>query len=98
MRKLKIAFIGTGGICTGCHLPHYAARDDVEIYAVCDILPDRANTVASKYGVGHVFKDYNEMLKLDEIDVVDVCTPNDVHSPAAVASLNAGKHVLVKSR
>ncbi|MDO8682101.1 MAG: Gfo/Idh/MocA family oxidoreductase [Armatimonadota bacterium] len=96
MKKLKIGFIGTGSICQGNHLPHYAAMTDVEIYAICDILPDVAKTVAEKYNVKRVFTDYNEMLKLDEIDAVDVCTPNNFHSPAAVASLNAGKHVIVE--
>ena len=33
---------------------------------------------------------------MDEIEAVDICTPNDVHSPASVAALNAGKHVFVE--
>jgi predicted dehydrogenase len=69
---------------------------NAEIFAVCDIIPEVAREVAKKLNVRHVFTDYNEMLKLDEIDVVDICTPNDVHCPAAVASLNAGKHVFVE--
>ncbi|MDO8588071.1 MAG: Gfo/Idh/MocA family oxidoreductase [Armatimonadota bacterium] len=96
MPKLKLGFIGTGSICQECHLPHYAAMPDVEIYAICDIKPDVAKAVAEQYGVKRVFTDYNEMLRLDEVDVVDVCTPNDVHSPAGVAALDAGKHVLVE--
>lgn len=96
MKKLRMGFIGTGSICQGNHLPHYAAMPDVEIYAICDILPDVAKKVAEQYNCSRVFTDYNEMLALDEIDAVDICTPNDIHSPAAVASLNAGKHVLVE--
>ncbi|MDO8588070.1 MAG: Gfo/Idh/MocA family oxidoreductase [Armatimonadota bacterium] len=96
MSKLKIGFIGTGRICQGHHLPVWAAMPDVEIFAVCDIKPDVAQLVAEKYGVKHVFADYNEMLKMDEIAAVDICTPNDVHSAAGVASLNAGKHVMVE--
>lgn len=91
-----MAFIGTGRICQGSHLPVYPGMDDVEIYAICDIEPDVAKAVADKYGVKHVFTDYNEMLEMAEIDAVDICTPNDVHSAAGVAALNAGKHVLVE--
>ena len=96
MSKLKLGFIGTGDICQGNHLPHYAAIPDVEIYAICDILPDVAKAVGAQYHASRVFTDYHKMLELDEIDVVDICTPNDVHSPAAVAALDAGKHVLVE--
>jgi predicted dehydrogenase len=94
--KLRIGFIGTGRICQGSHLPKYAAMPDVEICAICDINPDVAKAVADQYGAKHVFTDYNDMLKMDEIEAVDICTPNDVHSLAGVAALNAGKHVMVE--
>jgi len=94
--KLKIGFIGTGRVCRAHHLPSWSKLPNAEVYAVCDIIPEVARAVAKEYNAGHVFTDYNEMLKLDEIDVVDICTPNNVHCPAAVASLNAGKHVFVE--
>ena len=96
MRKLKIGLIGTGRVCRGHHIPRWTDLPGAEIYAVCDIIPEVARAVADKLNVRHVFTDYNEMLKLDEIAVVDICTPNDVHCAAAVASLNAGKHVFVE--
>ena len=96
MPKLKIGFIGTGRVCRAHHLPSWSKLPNAEVYAVCDIIPEVARAVAKEYNAGHVFTDYNEMLKLDEIDVVDICTPNNVHCPAAVASLNAGKHVFVE--
>jgi predicted dehydrogenase len=96
LHKMKFGFIGTGRICQGSHLPAYVGMDDVEIHAICDIDPGVAKAVAEKYGVKHVFADYNEMLKMDDIVAVDICTQNDVHSLAGVAALNAGKHVLVE--
>ena len=50
--------------------------------------------MAEKFGIPHVFTDYEEMLKLPELDVVSVCTPPFAHKDAAVAALQAGKHVL----
>ena len=41
-----------------------------------------------------MFTDMREMLKLQELDAVSVCTWNSAHAPCAIAALNAGKHVL----
>lgn len=93
MDKLKIAVIGCGNIAMS-HLTAYKANPNVEIYALCDlderILTDRAE----KFGVTRTFTDYHEMLALDKIDAVSVCTWNAAHAECAIAALKAGKHVL----
>jgi len=96
MSKVKVGIIGVGGIATGAHIPGYKAVKEAELYAVADINFERAKEVAKQLDIpeSRAFKDYNEMLKLDELDAVSVCTPNNFHSPASVAALNAGKHVL----
>lgn len=73
----------------------YAKLSNVEMVAFCDIIPERAKNGAEKYGApgAKVFTDYNEMLEMD-LDAVSVCTPNNVHAPATIAALRAGKHVL----
>ena len=93
MKKIKAGIIGAGGI-SACHAAGYKALENVEIFAVCDIHRQRAEEFATKHGIPHVFTDYNEMLKLDEIDAVSVCTWNSLHAPATIAALQAGKHVL----
>ena len=40
-----------------------------------------------------IFSDYNEMLKLPELDAVSICTPPFVHAPITIAAAEAGKHV-----
>jgi len=93
MDKIKVGIIGTGGI-SECHISGYKALDNVELYAVCDINEQRAANCANKHNIQHVFTDYNEMLKLRELDAVSVCTWNSVHAPATIAALKTGKHVL----
>ena len=93
MKKIKVGIIGTGSI-SGCHIAGYKALDNAELYAVCDINEQRARECAKKNGVELVFTDYNEMLKLKELDAVSVCTWNSEHAPATIAALKAGKHVL----
>lgn len=93
MKKIKVAIIGTGSIST-LHMMGYKELENVEVVAACDINRKRVEKYAEKYNIPHVFTDYNEMLKMDEIDAVSVTTWNNVHAPASIAALKAGKHVL----
>lgn len=92
--KVRIGVIGVGNIAQNAVMPAYFKQPDMEIVAVCDINEERAREVAAKHNIKHVFTDYNEMVKLDEIDAVSVCTWNNSHAPATIAALEAGKHVL----
>ena len=91
--KLKIGIIGTGTI-SDMHIQGYLQNPNVCLYAFCDLNEDLARTKAKKHGVPHVFTDYHEMLALEELDAVSVCTWNAAHAPCAIAALEAGKHVL----
>ena len=93
MKKLKIGVIGAGGICTACHMPAFAEMDNVEIVAICDVKIQKAQELADKYGIQNVFEDYNDVINMDGIDAVDICTPNYLHSIIAVAALKSGLHV-----
>jgi predicted dehydrogenase len=91
--KIRIGVIGTGSI-SGVHLNAYKNNPNVEIYALCDINEERVKAAAEKYGVTRIFTDMHEMLKLEEIDAVSVCTWNSQHAPCTIAALDAGKHVI----
>ncbi|WP_245947601.1 Gfo/Idh/MocA family protein [Bacillus taeanensis] len=93
MSTLKIGVIGCGSIAQHRHLLEYAVNDAVEIAAVCDIVQERAEEIAEKYGA-KAYTSYEELLANKEIDAVSVCTPNYLHAPISIAALNAGKHVL----
>lgn len=97
MEKLKIGFIGCGGIAMDKHLPGMATqRARVELYAFCDIIPERAEEARQKYGCpgAKVFTDYRELLACPEIDAVHVLTPNVKHCEISCAAMEAGKHVI----
>ena len=94
-KPLKIGLIGCGGIVRGFHLnPGWLATPDVEIVAACDVHEPTACKLAADFKIPRVYTDFRELLEDGSIDAVDVCTPNKVHTPAVVAALNAGKHVL----
>jgi len=89
----RVGAIGTGGIFRNTHARGWRSIPNAEIVAVADIDAKRAAEVAEELGVEQVFTDYADLVKLD-LDAVDVCTPNRVHTPAVLAALKAGKHVI----
>ena len=91
--KLRVAVIGCGGMGSHVHLPAYSEMKNVEIVAVCDIVRAKAERVAADFNVPNVFEDYKELIKMDGLDAVDICTPNYLHSIIAVDALGAGLHV-----
>lgn len=94
-KKLRYGIIGCGGIAFGKHLPSIRHLEDVDVTALCDIVPGRAEKANREYAEGkaQVFTDYRELLR-EDLDAVCVLTPNDSHSEITVAALHADKHVL----
>ena len=95
-KVLKIGIIGCGGIGNSKHLPALKTVPNVEVVAFCDIVLERAQKSAEKFGTpdAKVYEDYKELLKDESIDIVHVCTPNRSHSFISIDALEAGKHVM----
>ncbi|GAA2419167.1 Gfo/Idh/MocA family oxidoreductase [Actinomadura vinacea] len=55
---------------------------------------DRAGAAARELGWASVETDWKELLRRDDVQLIDICTPGDSHAEIAVAALEAGKHVL----
>lgn len=93
-KKLRIGLIGNGGICRWAHTPAYKRDPRVEIVAVCDIVPGKAEALAKDFFPDAVaYTDYHELLKRNDLDAVDICTPNYLHSEIAIAAFEAGLNV-----
>ncbi len=94
-KKLRIGFIGTGGIALH-HMSFLKEMDDVEIAACTDVVQDNLNKAKDQYGVDALYTDWQEMLQAEKLDAVDVCTPNALHMQPTIDALEAGCHVLVE--
>jgi predicted dehydrogenase len=90
--KLGIGIIGAG--IGRHHALGYARCREAKILAVCDPDLARAEKLAAEFSIPHIFSDYREMLKLDALNAVSICTPNYLHAPMTVAAFQAGKHVI----
>ncbi len=97
-KKLRVGFIGAGGIAQGAHFPGWDALPDCEIVAIADIAKGTAKTAATKAGVPDdmVFDDYKKMLDAVDLDIVDVCTPNCYHKAPVIDAFKAGCNVIVE--
>lgn len=93
-KTLKIGIVGLGFI-SAAHLDGYAKRPEVEVVAFCDIIPERAEKAAAKYGTANakVYTEYKKMFAEEKLDAVSVCTENCLHAEITIAALNAGFHV-----
>ncbi len=70
------------------------ARADV--VAVAAATRVSAEAFARRHGVPVALDDYRALVERPDVDCVDVCCPNDLHHPVAIAAAQAGKHVIVE--
>jgi predicted dehydrogenase len=92
-RVLNVGVIGVGTIGKQ-HLQGYTDNPKVKVIAISDVNMAVAKSVASDFGVKKFFKDYSDLLDLDEVDAVSVCTPPFAHAEITCDAARAGKHVL----
>jgi len=90
--EIRIGIIGVG-IIGKSHIRTYRGIPGVKIVAAADIDHPELARVAGESGIPRTFRRYRDLLKLEEIDAVDVCLHNNLHAPVAIAALEAGKHV-----
>ncbi|MEV4107142.1 Gfo/Idh/MocA family oxidoreductase [Nonomuraea sp. NPDC049695] len=55
---------------------------------------ERTEAAAAQLGWADVETDWRELIKRDDVQIVDICTPGDSHAEIAIAALQAGKHVI----
>ena len=93
--KLRVGIVGAGNIATSAHLPSYMElKDIVEVVAISDIVPERAQAAAEKFGIPHYFASVEELLANVDVDYIDICTWTAAHAPVCIAAAKAGKHIL----
>lgn len=94
-KKLRFGIIGCGYMFNAVHQYAFLESPDVEVVACCDIVLDKAVKSAEPFGISaeHCYEKFEDMLEKEELDAVDICTPNYLHSIISVAALNKGINV-----
>jgi predicted dehydrogenase len=93
-KSLRIGLVGVGAAAQIAHIPALKKNEGLELAALCDRDPEKAARVAQKFQVPKVHSRFDDLLADETIDAIDICTPNFLHAPLAIAALEAGKDVL----
>ncbi len=92
-KPLRIAVLGVG-FAGETHIVAWKRNPNAQVVAIFDSQKSRAELIAAKTEVPNVCESLEQILDRDYIDVVDVCTPNNAHTPAVLAALKSGRHVV----
>ena len=95
MKRVKIGVVGCGAIAQVHHTPNLnALPDQFKLAVVRDVSPSAAADAARRFHVPRHVTDYRELLAADE-DAVLLCH-TDPKTEAAIAVLEAGKHLFIE--
>ncbi len=100
-KEIRIALIGTG-LMGRTHTNGYKRLADFfpdlqyrpVLKVVCSRREDKVRAFAEQWGYESVETDWKKVIARDDIDAVDICTPNETHAEIAIAAAKAGKMIL----
>ena len=95
-KKVRIGFVGVGGMGQAAHLRHYAQVPNCEVVALAEINVAQGERVAQKWGVPKVYADHNEMIKKEKLDGIVASQPFTRHGTLVPDLLKAGIPVLTE--
>jgi len=94
--RLRVAIVGCGNVGAQLHLPAWLACARARLVALADPAGTALEAAREKAGLpaGAVHGDPWELIARDDVDALDVCTPQHLRRDLLVAAIEAGKHVL----
>jgi predicted dehydrogenase len=100
MKNINIGMIGYGFMGKAhsnayCQAPRFFPCEYRPVLkALCARNAEKAKSFADNWGYESIETDWRELLKRDDIDAIDICTPNNLHKEIAIAAAKAGKMIL----
>jgi predicted dehydrogenase len=94
VKTIRHASFGAGGMAWS-DLTQIAACKNVEIVAVCDVDLAQTANAKKKFPNARIYQDWRELLdkEANNIDSVNVSTPDHMHAPIGMRSMQLGKHI-----
>lgn len=93
MKTIKTAVAGLGFIGPA-HVEALRRIPGIEVVAISDISLEIAEKKSEELGIKHFYSDFDELINHPGVEVVHICTPNNLHYPMAKAALKHGLHVV----
>ena len=94
-RPLRVGIIGVGWGSV-VQTPAFRMVPQFEVTALCSRNPERVSAAGQKLGIDDVSTDWRTFVERDDLDVISIATPVDLHLEMTLAAIAAGKHVLVE--
>lgn len=92
---IRVGVIGVGW-GSMVQVPAFNAVPPFEVTALCSRRRERVEAAANQLGVDDVTTDWRAFVGRDDLDLISICTPTDLHFEQALAAIAARKHVLVE--
>lgn len=94
MKKVRIGIVGAGFIAK-IHMAAFRENHQiVDVVGVCSGHRENAERFAREYGIPRVFDNFEQLCASSEIDVVDVCTPTNLHDAVIICAADNHKHII----
>ncbi|MFX0169273.1 MAG: Gfo/Idh/MocA family oxidoreductase [Candidatus Hodarchaeota archaeon] len=94
MKPVGVGVVGVGAWGKN-HARVFSELDKANLIAIVDRDNDRARTLAKRFNTQH-FSDVDDLLRLEDVDAITICTPTVTHADIALQAIEAGKHILVE--
>lgn len=91
---LKAGVIGVGSMGE-LHARVYYELENIELTAVADINPTAVKAISTRFGC-KAYKDYKNMIEKENLDIVSIGAPTELHKSISIDTMNAGVHTLVE--
>jgi predicted dehydrogenase len=91
--KLRVGIVG-GGIGSSHIQAFRNLPEQFQVVAICDIVEAKARVLAETHHIPRIVTALADLCRMDDLDVIDICTPPYLHYPQTREALAAGKHVI----
>jgi virulence factor len=95
---IRVGFVGAGRLATHVHYPSLDELDNATLVAITDIDQPRLLATADRYNIRGRYSNHRDMLDKEDLDAVYVVMPPHLLHDIVIDCLEAGKHVLLRSR
>ena len=88
---VRVGIVGCGGIARHYHVPSYLTNQRFRIVAACDVSQDAVEAMKLLVdSVTYTHTDFRAFLREADIDLLSVCTSNDMHHDVVMAAIERG--------
>ena len=98
MTTIRCGVIGYGGAFNmgRAHANYISQTPGLALHSICDISPERTQAASADFPDLVTFNDVALMLQADDLDLVVIVLPHNLHAPIAIQAAQSGKHVIVE--